>query len=82
MYASQKKLKLINLHIKTPFLFSLLSWNHRLVLGQVTTLVFTLSLQDHDFAVVRQEVSVEKMLRAAKEEIKRLQQELDRKKYI
>lgn len=44
--------------------------------------MFTLSLQDHDFAVVRQEISVEKMLRAAKDEIKRLQQELDRKKYI
>ena len=48
----------------------------------VTSPVFTPNLQDHDYAVVRQEVSVEEMLQAAREEIERLRQELDRKNNI
>ena len=48
-----------------------------------TSPVFTPNLQDHDYdAVVRQEVSVEEMLQAAREEIERLRQELDRKNNI
>ena len=41
--------------------------------------MITLNLQDHDYAFVRQEVSIEEMLQAAREEIERLQQELVRK---
>ena len=52
------------------------------IIELVTTPVFTPNLQDHDYAVVRQEVSVEEMLQAAREEIERLRQELDRKNNI
>ena len=48
----------------------------------VTSPVFTPNLQDHDYAVVRQKVSVEEMLQVAREEIERLRQELDRKNNI
>ena len=44
--------------------------------------MFTPNLHDHDYAVVRQEVSIEEMIQAAREEIERLQQELGIKNNI
>ena len=51
---------------------------------QVTNPAFTSTpnLYDHDYGVVRQEVSLEEMLQAARKEIERLEQELDRKNNI
>ena len=51
-------------------------------LEQVSAIVITPNHQDHDYAVVRQENSAEEMLLAARKEIKRLTQQLDRKNDI
>ena len=48
------------------------------LIEQVTNPAYTSTpkLNDHDYGVVRQEVSLEEMLQAARKEIERLEQEL------
>ena len=69
------------LHLRT---LKTLKYIFFVFIEQVTNPAFTSTpnLYDHDYGVVRQEVSLEEMLQAARKEIERLEQELDRKNNI